>query len=175
MPDEVDDGYSRLLADAEAAAAADAMAAAEARYAAVGLADRLRASVGATIAIRTSGCEEVVSGRLVAVADGAVAMVDDGRAEVWIVPFAAIASISGLAAGHRDPADRFERNRSIGGLLRPSVGSHVVAAVFGSAVGGRVQRVGSDHLQMALDGASTVVPFTAISWLRAPSHCAPRP
>jgi hypothetical protein len=170
MPDGVEDAYSRVLADAEASVAADAAAVAAARYAGVDLADRLRASVGMTVLVQVVGLEQFVAGTLTVVTDGALAVADRVRTEVWVVPFAAVAMISGLAAGHRGPVDRVERGRSMASLLRPAVGSEVVLAVPGSVLGGRLQRVGRDHLQLASGAAPAVVPFTALRWARVPAE-----
>ena len=173
MADQFDDMYSRVLAEAEVSAAADAIAVAEAEYAAVGLPDRLRASVGVVVLIRVAGLEQVLTGAVSVVADRAVAVDDAARAAVWIVPFAAVASISGLAADHRRPADRVERQRSMAALLRPAVGSEVVLAVAGAEYRGQLQRVGSDHVQLLLGAVPTVVPFASLQWLRVPAAAGP--
>ena len=173
MADQVDDAYSRMLAEAEVSAAADALAVAAAEYAAVGLADRLRASVGVVVQVRLVDRDQILTGPVTVVADRAVALEDAARAAVWIVPFAAIASISGLAADHRLPADRVERRRSMGALLRPAVGSEVALAVISAEHRGRLQRVGNDHLQLLLGAMPTVVPFASLQWVRVPAAAGP--
>ena len=174
VADQVDDAYSRVLAEAEVSAAADAIAVAEAEYASVGLADRLRASVGVAVLVRVADRDQALTGTVTVVADRAVAVEDVARAAVWIVPFAAIAAISGLAGDHRRSADRVERRRSMAALLRPAAGSEVVLAVAGAEYRGRLQRVGSDHVQVLLGAVPTVVPLAALQWLRLPSAAGPQ-
>lgn len=170
--DAIDDEYSRYLAEADADAAADAMAAATAAYAAVGLADRLRASTGVAVAIRTTAGDEVLAGTVADVAPEAVMLIDRSTASVWVLMLAAVESISGLAAGHRLPADRVERRRSTGALLRPAAGSLVTIGLVGRRLAGRLDRVGADHLQVRQGVSPLLIPFTAVAWVRAPLDAA---
>ena len=164
----VDDEYSRYLAEADAHTAADAMAAATAGYAAVGLADRLRASRGVRVAIRTTAGEEVLAGAVADVAPDAVMLIDRGTASVWVLMVAAVESISGATPGHRVAADRVERRRSTGALLRPAAGSLVTLALVGRRTTGRLDRVGADHLELREGSVPLLIPFSAIAWVRAP-------
>jgi hypothetical protein len=164
----VDDEYSRYLAEADAHAAADAMAAATAVYAGVGLADRLRDAIGVGVAIRTTAGEEALAGTVAEVASGGVAVIDRSTASLWVIMLGAVESISGVTPGHRLAADPVERRRSTGALLRGAAGSLVTIGLPGRRISGRLDRVGADHLQVNEASVPLLLPFTAMAWVRVP-------
>ncbi len=167
-----DDSYSRMLADVDAEALANAMAVAASVYSGVGLADRLRGSLGVTIAIETAAEQpdgEVLVGRLTDVVGDAVALLDPSAQSLWVVLLSAMRTARGLTAGHRPPPLRpTQARRTVAGLLRPVIGCSVTVALPERRMRGRLVRVGADHAELLADDASVLVPFQAVCWVRTP-------
>jgi hypothetical protein len=165
--------WEQLFADLEAQLAAGR--AADARWdvaeltraerSRVGLVDRLRATVGARVRVVT-GPGAAVEGLLVDAAAEWL-LLDVGGARRAVVPVAAIQVVDGLGARVAPPARRLESALGLGHVLRALVRDRVVATVRTSAGEhvGRLERVGADHVEIALDsppGRTAVIPFAAL-------------
>ena len=111
---------------------------AEAEHASIEVVDRLRGSVGRLIHLRTRGGVPVDG--VVTRVEPAYILVDEGEGLQAIVPLAAVATMAVLAG----PAPRDDREIARRGAR--------VRLVLGSGeVVGRLVRVGSDHVDVALD------------------------
>lgn len=165
MTGDLDGAYARMLADAEVARTADALAAAEAHYAEVPLIDRVRACVGVVVSVRLISGEPAIAGRLTEVVQGALLLRDAVQETVWLVPLSAVSTISGLVADHRGPADRVAASRTMASALRQLVGFPLLLGLPGATSGALLQRVGRDHLQLLIDDVPTVVPLAALQWV----------
>ena len=121
------------------------------------LADRLAANEGAEVAVTTNGAG-VIRGALTESGKDWL-IVDD-----TLIPRAAVLGIVGLGERARDPEMRPGAALGIGTVLRAMAEDGPVRCVFvdGRTVMGRVERVGTDHVD--LDG--TAVPFRAIAAIR---------
>ena len=163
-----DDGYSEVLAQLDTETAANAMAVAQAVYAGVGLADRFRDALGVAVTLETSDShrESAIAGTVADVAIDAVALRDRGSGSHWIVPMDAIEAVRGLPPGHRGPSGVADGRRSLRTLLRPWSGCDATVALRRGPLHGRLQRVGTDHLQLQAGQGSVVVPLAAICWVR---------
>lgn len=141
----------------------------------VSLVDRLRSAVGQHLTVRTC-LGEPVAGEVEAVASTWLLLRDGARQHV--VAVAAVESVTGAlgraSAPRQDVASRLSVGHALRALARDRV--RVVVRTRSTTVVGRVERVGSDHLDVGV-GASwdgddagprgagqhvTVVPFAAL-------------
>ncbi len=165
--------WERLFSDLEAQLAAgradearwDVAELTRAERARVTLADRLRGAVGDRVRIVT-GYGDPVDGLVVEAAAQWV-LLDVGAGRRAVVPTTAVRAVDGLGASAAPPAGRLESALGLGHVLRALARDRVVATVRTSAtvLVGRVERVGADHLDLALEmpaGRVTAVPFHAI-------------
>jgi len=168
--------WDLLFADLEgqAAAAKRAVQAGEvaeltrAEQAAMPLADRLRAVIGAVIAVELT-CGEAVRGQLKRVAASWLLLDGNGprgRAE-HLIPLAAIATISPLSR-RAVPSARAVDTLGLGSVLRglQRDRSRVVLRTKAGQLAGRLARVGHDHVDVEdIDRTRAItktVPFTAL-------------
>lgn len=160
----MDDSYSAVLAELDAELAADAMAVAAGVYATVGLADRFRAGIGGTARVAVRGLDQGVSGTVVDVVDDAVLLA--ATAADWVIWFAAIDEVRGLAAGHLPDSSKGRSGRSAGRLLRRLAGQRVRLGGTRGEAEVIVRRVGADHLEVG--PGATLVPFPALLFVCGP-------
>lgn len=121
---------------------------AEAEHASIEVIDRLRGAVGRPIHLRTRSGVPVDG--VVTRVEPAYVLVDEGEGLQAIVPLAAVATMTVLAG----PAPRDARRRpTLGALLREIArrGARVRLVLGAGEVVGRLVRVGSDHVDVALD------------------------
>ena len=121
---------------------------AEAEHASIEVVDRLRGSVGRLIHLRTRGGVPVDG--VVTRVEPAYVLVDEGEGLQAIVPLVAVATMTVLAG----PAPRDDRRwPTLGALLREIArrGARVRLVLGSGEVVGRLVRVGSDHVDVALD------------------------
>ena len=121
---------------------------AEAEHASIELVDRLRGSVGRLIHLRTRGGVPVdgVACRV----EPSYVLVDEGEGLQAVVPVGAVATVMSLAG----PAPRDGRRRpTLTALMREIArrGARVRLVLGSGEVVGRLVRVGSDHVDVALD------------------------
>ena len=143
-----------------------------AERATVGLSDRLRAARGSPVTVRLHGGEHI-SGLLVDVAHQWFLLDDRGRRA--LVPCAAVAAVRGLTRHSAAAAGAVERRLTLGHALRALARdrSVVQVATDGGELTGRVDRVGADHLDLAVGHEETrggepwAVPFAAIRVVRS--------
>jgi hypothetical protein len=170
MNDGLHERFAAVLAEAESEQAANAMAVATAVYASVSLADRFRAATGLSVAVVTRAAgvagqpgQEPV-GRVVDVGADAV-LIESGAAR-WVVPLRSIETVRGLPAGHRPAGSSALGRLGLGHLLRPLCGDQVLIASGTSRYSGVLQRIGSDHLELAGPTGGTVVAMSCVAWIR---------
>ena len=164
---ELSDGYSTVLAEAEADRSASAMAIADAVYAAVGLRHRFQEAIGVAVALETAAClpgEEPIVGVVSDAGSDAVAI--SGSRSLWVVPLASVEVVRGLPLGHRHPIGAVAQRRSMAALLRALTGSDLTIALRKGRLVGRLERIGVDHVQFRVASGNAVVPFPAIGWVR---------
>jgi len=140
---------------------------AEAERATVSLAERLAASVGGEPVALTLRDGSTVLGTVTDATRAWVLLGRTGREE--IVPLAAVASARGVvhqAAPLGEVASRLGLGHALRALARD--GATVVVVTMGGEVRGRIDQVGADHVDVAADGAgSIVVPFGEILAVRS--------
>ena len=172
-PDVPGPRWEQLFADLEAQLAAgradearwDVAELTRAERARVGVADRLRAASGSRLRVVTADGEAVDG--VVAEAAPTWVLLDLGGGRRAVVPTRAISSIEGLAPRVAPPAGRTESALGLGHVMRALARDRVVATVrtvAGSRTG-RLERVGADHLDLALEvpvGRVLCVPFDAL-------------
>lgn len=172
-PDPAGRRWEHLFADLEAQLAAgradearwDVAELTRAERARVTLADRLRAATGARLrVIMTDG--EPVDG-VVAEAAAPWLLLDLGSGRRAVIPTHAIGAVEGLAPRAAPPAGRTESALGLGHVMRALARDRVVATVRTTAGShtGRLDRVGADHLDLALEapvGRVVCVPFAAL-------------
>ena len=179
--------FSRLFADLEAqlaVAEAEELAAevADRTRREAGLVravDRLRAAVGAQLAVSVSG-QQVLRGRLLDAGQDWLLLADSRGAEL-LVPLAAVLGVVGLPAPVAPPAGEVERRLdlrwSLRGLARSRVGV-AVGLTDGSSLTGTLDRVGADHVELAEHAPGEVrrpgsvrqvrlVPLSAVALVRS--------
>ncbi|HEY9376709.1 MAG TPA: hypothetical protein VIQ02_06400 [Jiangellaceae bacterium] len=179
--------WQRLFDDLEAQveqadqAALDAEVADRTRreIARVRLADRLRASVGASIVMRVSGCDPL-AGIIDAVGPDWLLMTERTSTEV-LVPLRAVLSVSDLGSRAAVPGSEgaVQARLGLGYALRRIARNRspvVVTLTDGSTARGVVDRVGADALDLAEPGAMAnrrpdgpaghTIPFNAVSIVR---------
>lgn len=149
--------WDRLFADLEAqldAAAADELRAevadrTRAELADVWLADRLRAAVGAAVAVHLRG-GEVVAGRVEDVGPEWVVL-SDVRGQA-LVPLGAVGSVAGLPRRVAPPGGEVLRRLTLRSALRALVRDRapVRLALLGAELVGTLDRVAGDHVDVAL-------------------------
>ena len=117
----------------------------------LGLADRLRASAGATLVVATTA--GTLHGRLLDVADDWLLLAETGRSEL-LVSTAQVLGLTGIGARSETPgsggevARKLDLRWALRGLARSRVGVQVVL-LDGSALAGTLDRVGADHVDVA--------------------------
>jgi hypothetical protein len=167
---------------AEAAALAGEVADRTRREAALlGLADRLRPSVGAVLAVVCTGTG-LLHGRLLDVGTDWLLLEEDGGREL-LVRTAAVLGITGAGArsdvpgGEGDVGRRLDLRWALRGLARSRAGVQVLL-VDGTVLAGTLDRVGADHLDLAEHPAGEarrasavrqvrLLPLTALSAVRS--------
>ncbi len=165
--------WEQLFADLEAQLAAgreqdarwDVAELTRAERSRVRLVDRLRASVGSRVRVVTGG-GDAVDGLLVEAADEWL-LVDLGVGRRAVVPTAAVRVVEGVGAHVAPPATRTASALGLGHVLRALARDRVVASVRTEAATlvGRLERVGADHVDVALEAPASrvaVVPFGAV-------------
>ncbi len=165
------DGYSAVLAEADADRDAAAMAVADGVYARATIADRFRHALGVTVALHTRACgmdDEPIAGAVAAVSSDAVLIHRPGAAFGWIVMLHSLESAAGLPAGHRRAAGAAQEAWSARSMLRRAADCDVVVALGGRRTAGRLERVGADHVQVSSAAGSAIVPLAAIGWVKVP-------
>lgn len=138
-----------------------------AERATVSLADRARASHGARVRllVRTG---ESVEGVLVDSAPEWMLVAPSAVQQV-LVPAAAVAAVAGLAAHGAPPVGAAERRLGLGHALRALARDRLTVRVcaLGAEVVGRIERVGSDHLELGAaherGGRLWTMPFGALA------------
>jgi hypothetical protein len=177
--------WEALFADMEAqlAAAQAAELAAQvadvtrAEQATVTLTDRLRAAAGSTATVRVAGGEQVV-GTVLDLADQWLLLGDGPRRA--LVPTTAIDAVAGLAPAMQPDQGAVARRLGLGHALRALARDRATVRIStdGPELTGRVDRVGADHLDLALvdrpertrttrPAGTWVVPFAAIRVVRS--------
>lgn len=176
--------FADLEAQAEALEAADLAAEIADRtrreQALLGLADRLRAATGTSLTVHAGGL--AVAGRLLASGRDWLLLEEPGHRQV-LVPLAAISSVAGLGGrsdvpdGDGEVARRLDLRWALRGLARSRIGVQVVLG-DGSALDGTLDRLGADHLDLALHApgearrapavrAVRTVPLAAVALVRS--------
>ena len=169
--------------DAAAAAELDAEVADRVRREAalLGLVDRARAAVGHPVVVRVRGAGPV-DGRLVDVGAQWLLVAETGGREV-LVPLTAVVSLAGLRAWTGAPGSggqvfaRLGLGAALRGIARDRLPVQVVL-VDGSLVGGTVDRVGADFVEVTEHGVGEVrrrggvtgvrtVPFAGLALVRS--------
>src|SRR5690242_15230045 len=123
-----------------------------AERAALTLADRLRGHVGAALAVRMLDGDRARA-RLVDVGADWL-LLDDGGSVV--VPVAAVAGVEGLSRMAVTDGGALARRATLGVVLRRLARDRApvrVALLGGDALSGTIDRVGADHLDLALHAA----------------------
>jgi hypothetical protein len=145
------------------------------------LVDRLREVAGHPLSVTVWGAG-AVHGRLLDVGSDWLLLEETGQREV-LLPFTAVLGITGLGARSAAPGSEGEIGRrldlrwALRGLARDRAGVSVVLR-DGSSVGGTIDRVGADHLDIAEHAPGEarragavrqvrVVPLPAIALLRS--------
>ena len=180
-----DDLFADLEAQAEAAAAAELAAEVEDRtrweFGLVRLVDRLRAAGDATLSLTLSGVGPV-HGRLVETGPDWVLLAEAGRREL-LVALPAVLGVTGVGSHSDVPGSEGEVGRKLDlrwalrGLARSRTGVQVLLT-DGTVLGGTLDRVGADHVDVAehpvgeARRASAVrqvrlVPLTAVAGVRS--------
>ena len=174
--------WERLFADLEAQLAAARLAddragladLVRAELAMVALADRLRAAVGSSIALRVGDLpgerDAVVRGDVVDVGAGWV-LIGSPWAKQALVPMAAVVAVGGLPVDVAPPAGPVESRLGLGHALRALARDREQVRVCTSAreMVGRLERVGADHVDVVggRPAAAWTVPLAAIRVVRA--------
>ena len=140
-----------------------------AERATVELADRLRAAQGSHVTIVVAG-GDAVAGQLLEVAAQWV-LVGEGTRRA-LVPLGALAAVGGLAVRSAPPGGGVARRLGLGAALRALARDRVTVRVAtdGFDLTGRVERVGADHLDLAVAAPGAVlwaVPFAALRVVRS--------
>jgi hypothetical protein len=140
-----------------------------AEYAGVDLAARLRACVGARLAVDVLGVGPV-EGELHRVGAGWMLI---GAAQDWVVAMTALGSVRGLLDRHAPAGlQSVEGRLGIGSVLRGLATARsevVVHRVDGRSTRGILGRIGADFVEVATtdSGHVEVVPFTAVAAVRS--------
>jgi hypothetical protein len=129
------------------------------------LADRMRAATGARLRVVVAR-DEALDGTVVEAAAQWL-LLDVGSGRRAVVPVAAVRWVEGLGPHVAPPSGRLESALGLGHVLRALARDRVVATVRTDAgtVAGRLDRVGADHLDVAVDspqGRRVTVPFAAL-------------
>ena len=152
--------WELLFADLEAQAAEQEVAAelaeeasrSRAEYGQLRLADRLRGALGRPLSLSCLGSGEL-TGRLLDVGVDWFLLVDEQGREV-LVAAGAVVAVAGVGAGtgpgsaEGAVARRLDLRRAVRGLARDRA-AVTVLLTDGSALGGTVDRVGADFLELA--------------------------
>ena len=160
---EFRDRFVRVLAEADAEQAADAAAVAVAVYAEIGLADRLRSAIDMTVVLQVAGTPVV--GTVDEVNAETVTLRGAGNRR-WLVRLAAIDEVRGLPSGHRAATGGLGQRLGLSAALRRLAGDGVVVAFAGQRSGGRLRRVGADHIELDTGEGFVVIAFRSIAWVR---------
>lgn len=166
--------WERLFADLEGQLAAgaaeqgrwDVADLVRAERAQMRVADRLRAAVGARVRVGLVDDAEPLEGELLeAGADWLLVAVAGHRRAV--VPLAALDVVSGLPVAAAPPAGVVESRLGLGHVLRALARDRVAVTVRtrGGTLGGRLERVGADHVDLTpepMGARCATVPFSAI-------------
>ncbi|MDM7853980.1 hypothetical protein [Cellulomonas alba] len=136
----------------------------------VSVVDRVRAASGARLRVWVAG-GLVVEGDAIEVATQWVLLADGVRRV--LVPTDALVGMAGLPAIAAPPAGAVERRLSLGHVLRALARDRaaVVVVADGYELGGRLERVGADHVDVTPVGggaaALRTVPFGALRVVRS--------
>ncbi|QCB93173.1 hypothetical protein [Cellulomonas shaoxiangyii] len=166
--------WERLFADLESQLAAgaaeqgrwDVADLVRAERAQVRLLDRVRAALGTRVRVDLADAGEPLAGELLeAGADWLLLGVTPHRRA--LVPLAAVDTLTGLPGAVAPPAGRVESRLGLGHVLRALARDRASVAVRtrGGAFGGRVERVGADHVEFLPEPAGAgcaTVPFAAL-------------
>jgi hypothetical protein len=170
--------WQQLFADLEAqyeeveaaAARGESASRARAEIGAVRLADRLRGAVGGRLVLTCSGAGPV-TGELVDVGTDWLLLEDD-RGRSCLVAMAAVRAVAGLGRRTAVPEDagpvrsRLDLRRALRALARDRAAVQVVLD-DGTAVGGTVDRVGADYVELAEHPADQPRRAEAVQGVRA--------
>jgi hypothetical protein len=144
-----------------------------AELATVEVRDRLRAAQGTAVRIVVSG-GGTVAGTVLEVASRWV-LVGEGPARA-LVPLGAVVAVRGLAVRSAPAAGEVARRLGLGSALRALARDRVTVRIQadGFELAGRIDRVGADHLDVAVgldgqggSGAPWSVPFAALRVVRS--------
>ena len=119
-------------------------------------ADRVAAAVGAHVGVSVMGAG-TVSGQLLDTGPDWLLLEDTGRREL-LVPWSAVLSVTGLGARTREPGAggevgaRLDLRWALRGLARSRAGLSVVLR-DGTVHAGTLDRVGADHVELAVHPA----------------------
>lgn len=164
--DALQERFSSVLAEAEAEQMADARAVAEAVYAEVSLADRLRAGLGLTVVLRIrGGPAQPLVGTLTDINREAVT-VDGPGARRWVIRSGALELVRGLPDRFRPDTGSVPGRLGLAASLRPLVGQRVTCTVGERCEAGLLRRVGRDHLELMTTDGCAVVALGAVGWVR---------
>ena len=141
-----------------------------AERAGVALADRLRASAGCHVRLALRG-GATLEGALLDVASQWFLLGDGGSRRV-LVPVDAVGFVAGLSAHVAPPPGTVERRLTLGHALRALARDRAAVVVLGNGfdVGGRLERVGEDHVDLTPAtgrGEPLAVAFGAIRAVRS--------
>lgn len=164
--DAVDFGAVLRRHKVEVAEAARSVA--HAVYAEVPLVDRLRAAEGVVLSLVLAG-RGPCHGRLEETGRDAVRLRPTDGSEL-VVPLRHVLAVAGAGPGHRAPRSVVERSRGLAGLLRAWLDQDVVVEVAAGSFPGVLERVGTDHLQLATAGGPLLVPFAAVLLVRSAGY-----
>jgi hypothetical protein len=170
--------WQQLFADLEAqfdeAAAAseraDESSRARGEMGAVRLSERLRGALGHPLALRCRGAGQL-AGTLVEVGPDWLLLEEDGGREA-LVAMAAVLAVGGLGRQTAPPEEpgpvrgRLDLRRAIRALARDRAAVQVLLEDGGS-LSGTVDRVGTDHLELAEHGADQPRRAEAVQGVRA--------
>lgn len=165
--------FADLEAQLDASGAADLAAEiadlTRAERATVELVDRLRAAQGGHVTVVVAG-GDTVAGELLEVAAHWV-LVGEGTRRA-LVPLGAVAAVGGLPARSAPSPGEVARRLGLGAALRGLARDRVTVRVAteGVDLAGRIERVGADHLDLAVavpGAALWAVPFAALRVVRS--------
>jgi hypothetical protein len=146
-----DDLEARLEAQGRADAEAEAVDLVRAERARLGVLDRLRAQMGATLVWSLAGGRSPVSARLLDIgADWVLVGADRGQ---MLIPIAAVQTIGGLSRSALPDPSEVVRRLGIGLVLRGLSRDRALVSVRladDRTVSGTIDRVGADHIDVAV-------------------------
>lgn len=143
-----------------------------AERATVSLPDRVRASIGARVALvvcAPSACSTAVVEGTVTQATVRWVVVTEGQTS-FTVPMSSIQSAQGLNRRAAPAAGPVENGLGLGHVARhlAETLSPVEILVAGAVYRGRIEDVGADHLDLTDGTHSWALPFAALAYIRSP-------